>query len=92
MRIAPDKQKHFLVGIMMGAFLQAFFLFELPHHPLLAVASSFILSFVIAYGFELFSKFTGRGHYELMDAIAAMIGAVLGIAVALLLHLPWSHQ
>jgi VanZ family protein len=87
MKIAPDKKKHFLVGIVMGAVLQTIFLFFLPHQLWYATALSLIFSFAIAYGFELYSKFTGRGHYELMDAIAALIGALPGIASVILLHL-----
>jgi VanZ family protein len=87
MKIAPDKKKHFLVGIVMGAVLQTFFSFFLPHHLGYATTLSIIFSFAIAYGFELYSKFTGRGHYELMDAIAALIGAVPGMALILLLYL-----
>jgi VanZ family protein len=86
MKIAPDKRKHFLVGIVMGAVLQAFFSFLLPLHLWYATGLSLIFSFAIAYGFELYSKFTGHGHYELMDAIAALIGAVLGMAFIVLLH------
>ena len=36
----------------------------------------------ICYGFELFSKFTGWGYYELMDAYAGIIGGVIGMAIA----------
>jgi hypothetical protein len=35
----------------------------------------------ISYGFELYSKYTGHGHYEVMDAVAAIIGGVLGMGV-----------
>jgi VanZ family protein len=87
MKIAPDKRKHFLVGIVMGAVLQTFFLFFLPHHLWYATVLSVVFSFAIAYVFELYSKFTGRGHYELMDAIAALIGALPGIAFVVLLYL-----
>jgi hypothetical protein len=39
-------------------------------------------SIAIAYGFELFSLFTGKGHYELMDAVAGVLGALIGMAAA----------
>jgi VanZ family protein len=87
MKIAPDKRKHFLVGIVMGAVLQIFFSFLLSQHFWYAILLSVLMSFAIAYGFELYSKFTGRGHYEVMDAIAALIGAIAGIAFIALLHL-----
>lgn len=85
MKIAPDKWKHFLVGIVMGAVLQAFFSYLFHSHLVVSLSLSFIFSVAIGYGFELFSKFTGKGHYEVMDAVAAVIGAVLGIgAIALI--------
>lgn len=85
MKIARDKWKHFFVGIVMGIFLQVLF-----SHFLNSIAKtallSFVASFAIAYGFELFSKLTGKGHYEWMDAVAGTIGAVVGIAIVLLIH------
>jgi VanZ family protein len=87
MKIAPDKWKHFFVGIAMGAVLQGFFSFLLDAHIGLATLLSLIFSIAIAYGFELFSKFTGKGHYDVMDAVAGVIGAVLGITSILLMQL-----
>lgn len=87
MKIAPDKWKHFYVGIAMGAVLQAFFLFLFDAHLGLTIALALFFSILIGYGFELFSKFTGKGHYDVMDAVAAVVGAVLGIAAVLLIHL-----
>ncbi|HWI90308.1 MAG TPA: hypothetical protein VNT20_03490 [Flavisolibacter sp.] len=86
MKIAPDKRKHFLVGIVMGAVLQAFFTFLLDAHTSLTVLLSLIFSIIIAYGFELFSKFTGKGHYELMDAVAGVAGAGIGIGLLLIIQ------
>jgi VanZ family protein len=87
MKIAPDKWKHFYAGIVMGAVLQAFFSFLLDARFGLSALLAFIFSVVIGYGFELFSKFTGKGHYELMDAVAALVGAVLGIGSVALIQL-----
>lgn len=87
MKIAPDKWKHFYVGIGMGALLQAFFSFLLDEHTGLSIVLAFVFSIAIGYGFELFSKFTGKGHYDIMDAVAAVIGAALGIGVVLLIAL-----
>ena len=80
-RIAPDKWKHFIVGIAMGAFLQCFFLFALDYSLLLSTLLSMLLAIAISYGFELYSLFTGRGHYELMDAVASVLGGMVGIGV-----------
>ena len=87
MKIAPDKRKHFFVGIVMGAVLQAFFSFLLDDHRALAILLAIIFSIAIAYGFELFSKFTGKGHYEVMDAVAGVAGAAVGIAGVVLVQI-----
>jgi VanZ family protein len=86
MKIAPDKWKHFFVGIVMGAVLQAFFSFLLDGHIGLSILLALFFSIAIGYGFELFSKFTGKGHYDVMDAVAAVIGAILGIGTILLVQ------
>lgn len=86
MKIAPDKWKHFYVGIVMGGVLQAFFAFLLDAHFGLSILLAFIFSIAIGYGFELFSKFTGKGHYDVMDAVAAVVGAVLGIGAVVLIQ------
>jgi VanZ family protein len=86
MKIPKDKWRHFFVGIAMGAVLQSFFFYLLHFHLLVSSILALLFSAIIGYGFELFSKFTGKGHYEVMDAVAAVIGAVLGIAGTILLH------
>lgn len=83
-KIAPDKWRHFFVGIAMGAVLQAFLLFLLPAHPFLATLVAFVLVLFISYGFELASKLTRRGIYDVMDAVASVIGGVIGMAVFIL--------
>ena len=87
MKIAPDKQKHFFVGIGIGVAMELFCSYLLPAHVLIAAFLAAAISFAGAYAFELYSKFTGRGHYELMDAIAALIGAIPGILVVVLFRL-----
>lgn len=80
-KIEADKWKHFYVGIVLGLLfhLAAIHLFQLP------ALNAFLLAFaavvVIGYGFELFSLFTGLGHYDVMDALATVIGGLPGIAV-----------
>jgi hypothetical protein len=83
-KITPDKWKHFYVGILMGLVLQMFAIFFLKENLLLATGITFILVLVISYGFELFSKITGLGHYDFIDAVASVIGGVLGIGATLL--------
>jgi hypothetical protein len=79
--IAPDKWKHFFVGIAMGLLLQLAGWYFLAGHPILSAVISFAIITGISYGFELYSKFTGHGHYEVLDAIASIIGGVLGMGL-----------
>jgi len=82
-RIAPDKWKHFFVGIAMGIFLQAIAWWLLPGHLTMSIIATLVVVIAISYGFELYSKFTGHGHYEVMDAVASVIGGLLGMGVVL---------
>jgi hypothetical protein len=82
MKIAHDKWKHFLVGIGMGIIVEAFLHWLLPGHRVITTVITFLIVVAISYGFELYSKFTGRGHYEVMDAVAAVIGGVIGMGGA----------
>lgn len=79
-RIQPDKWKHFWVGIAMGIVLQGLGLWLLPEWPLISILLPLLIVVVVSYGFELFSRVTGKGHYEIMDAVAAIIGGVIGMA------------
>ncbi|HJW17797.1 MAG TPA: hypothetical protein VJ499_11780 [Flavisolibacter sp.] len=81
MRIAQDKWKHFWVGIAMGVLFQGLGMFLLPMHLYIVTAVSLLLVVIISYGFELYSKFTGHGHYEVMDAVAAIVGGVFGMGM-----------
>jgi hypothetical protein len=84
-RIAPDKWKHFFVGIVMGIFLECFFLYLLGLSLTIGTLFSMAIAIAISYGFELFSLFTGRGHYDILDAVASIIGAGIGVgAIAFL--------
>ncbi len=82
-KIEPDKWRHFYVGIAMGAVLQGFASFLLQDQILLATVIAFIMVLAISYGFELFSKITGLGRYDFIDAVASAIGGVIGMALAL---------
>ena len=84
-KIARDKWNHFFAGIAMGIVLQFFLWNFLPEHPILATVLSFSVVVIVSYGFELFSLITGKGHYEFMDAVAAILGGVLGMGVVLFL-------
>jgi hypothetical protein len=90
LKIARDKWKHFFVGIAMGMVLQAFGWFVLPMRIVLDTIVAFIAVIIISYGFELYSKFTGKGHYEVNDAVAAIIGGVLVMAIIIMVELNMS--
>ena len=48
-----------------------------------AILISFILVVAISYGFELFSLVTKKGHYDILDAVAGLMGGVIGIGMIL---------
>ena len=81
--IKPDKWRHFETGILMGLVLQFAFWKILTGGTGKTMLLSFIAVIVISYGFELFSKITGLGRYDFMDAVASAIGGVIGILLAL---------
>ena len=83
-KIAPDKWRHFLVGIAMGALLQATGWWLWPTDIILSSLMALAIVIAISYGFELFSKITGKGRYDFMDAVASVIGGVLGMSAVLL--------
>ena len=85
MKIAPDKWKHFYAGIILGAFLQAVFMFLFDAGILASLLIVFLIVVAISYGFELFSKVTGMGHHDVMDAIASIIGGILGMGLVVLI-------
>ncbi|MFT3748358.1 MAG: hypothetical protein QM768_08585 [Agriterribacter sp.] len=81
--IKPDKWRHFEVGILMGLVLQFVSWKIFTENFWLSVAISAIIVIVVSYGFELFSKITGKGTYDFIDAVASVIGGVIGIGFAL---------
>jgi hypothetical protein len=86
-KIEPDKWKHFYVGIGMGSVLEAFMLFLLKDHFIYATLIALLLVIIISYGFELFSLIAKRGHYDIADAVAGIIGGLLGMGLVILVHL-----
>jgi hypothetical protein len=84
-KIAPDKWKHFYVGILMGAVLQGLGWWLLPGQIGLSVVIVLAIVIIVSYGFELFSLVTGMGRYDFMDAVASVIGGSLGMGAVLLL-------
>ena len=86
-RVAPDKWRHFFAGIILGVVLQSAGWWLLPRNLQLATFIVFMVVLIISYGFELFSKVTGKGRYDFMDAVATVIGGMVGMGIALLLIL-----
>jgi hypothetical protein len=84
--IAPDKRRHFWVGMLMGAIFQIFTFYFLPGQFIFSLIVSFVLIVALTYGFELFSLITKRGHYEIMDAVAGTIGGAIGMLIVLLIE------
>jgi glycopeptide antibiotics resistance protein len=82
-KIAPDKWKHFFIGILMGATLQISTGYLMPEHHVVSIITTFILVIVISYGFELFSLVTKKGHYDILDAVAGIIGGMVGMIIIL---------
>jgi glycopeptide antibiotics resistance protein len=81
-KIAADKWRHFYAGIPLGIVLQviARWMYGPPLYQAVLIAFAGVVA--VSYGFELFSKVTGMGVYDFMDAVASVIGGVLGIGVA----------
>jgi len=86
-KIAPDKWRHFYAGILMGAVLQGFGMWILSNHPFISTSLALLIVIIISYGFELFSKITGMGRYDFMDAVASVIGGVAGMGIVWLVVL-----
>jgi hypothetical protein len=82
--IAFDKWKHFFVGMVLGILIQAGGWYFLGDRGLTSVLLTIGAVSVLSYGFELFSLWTGRGHYELADAIAGITGGLVGVGLLLL--------
>jgi len=71
----------------MGAALQIVVWYLMPQHYQTGILISFILVVAISYGFELFSFITKEGHYDILDAVAGIIGGVIGMGMILLFEL-----
>ena len=90
-KIAPDKWRHFWVGIAMGALVQGMGWWLWPTGIILSSIVALAMVITISYGFELFSKITGKGRYDFMDAVASVIGGVIGMGAVLLLQVGLLH-
>jgi len=84
-KIAPDKWRHIYVGIAMGLVLQLAGFWLLQSHPYWSTFIALMIVIAVGYGFELFSKFTGIGVYDVMDAVASVVGGIIGMGIAWLM-------
>ncbi|MET0244404.1 MAG: hypothetical protein ABW174_13085 [Flavitalea sp.] len=84
MKIAPDKKRHFFAAIPMGIVFQmlANWLYAPPTYQAVLIALAGVIA--VSYGFELFSKISGMGVYDIMDAVFSIIGGALGQAAVLI--------
>ena len=84
-KITPDKWKHFFVGLLMGLviYLFVYYLFHLRTTTIIAVTMGIVVT--VSYVFELISRVTGKGHYEIMDAVAGIVGGALAVGILLLI-------
>ena len=85
-KIEPDKWRHFFAGIIMGIILQLVTIFLFPS-LFTATMFTLLVVVVVSYGFELFSLLTGLGYYDFLDAVATVIGGLLGMGFILLFQL-----
>lgn len=79
--IKKDKWKHFIVGVCMGLLFEALALHFFPASRWTGSFIVFGVVVLICYGFELASLVFKRGRYEVMDAVAGVIGAVVGMVI-----------
>ena len=90
-KIAPDKWKHFYAGIVLGVLLQIIDIWLFPKQPLLSTIITLVIVAIISYGFELFSKITGFGIYDIMDAVASIIGGIAGMGIGWVVAIAFFH-
>jgi glycopeptide antibiotics resistance protein len=69
------------MGIVLQMLSRWVYHSHLFHSVLIALAGVVVIS----YGFELFSKITGHGIYDFMDAVASVIGGIIGIGVVVVI-------
>ena len=79
LNMAPDKWKHLIVGIVMGIIFPIAGLWLFPGAYVIVALVSLGLIIAVGYGFELFSLITGKGHHEVLDALATIAGGVIGM-------------
>lgn len=85
LNIPPDKWKHIIVGFSLGIVGMAATSWVYPGSFWLPIVLCLGGITLIGFGFEAYSKITGYGHAELMDALATVAGGIIGVGIYLLL-------
>lgn len=86
-KIEPDKWKHFFAGIGLGILSFVFINFLLPFQAATKIVLTLGIVVSLNYFFELLSLITSEGVYDVMDAIAGIIGGMIGIVfIMAILH------
>ncbi len=67
----------------MGSILQIVAEYIAPGRMVVSGILALVAVIGISYGFELFSRITGKGHHEIKDAVASILGGIIGIAVTI---------
>lgn len=67
----------------MGIVLQLAGYWLFPYSATTAMLAALSVVIAISFGFELFSLITGLGHYDFYDAIASIIGGVIGMVIVI---------
>lgn len=83
--IKPDKWRHFFVGVGMGLLFEGLLRYFFPAFIWTGSLLVLLLVAVISYGFEVASLVFKRGHYDVMDAVAGVVGGVVGMALFVLI-------
>ena len=84
--IRRDKWKHFIVGVIMGVMLQGLLVWLLPPYIIIGSVIVLIIICAISYGFELTSLIIKKGQYDIVDAVASVVGGLSGMAIVLLVR------
>ena len=86
-KIEKDKKKHFFVGIPLGFAVHWACVYFFPLQAALSATISVSIIAAGCYGFELFSLITRRGHADNLDAIAGILGGIIGMLISALVQL-----
>jgi hypothetical protein len=79
--IKKDKWRHFIVGVCMGLLFEGVALHYFPDSPWAGSFIVFGFVLLICYGFELASLVFKRGHYDVIDAVAGILGGLMGMVI-----------